>query len=303
MATTAPPTSEHLREVTGFGGVIPCTAVAHGGDTLVAALGLEHHADGSVLSLLMLSAAPGLLEWNPSLGLVVSDDRGDRYDAHVLSSSSGLGQLSVTLWIASPLPAEVRRLEVVVDGVERINPTRGGGPGVARVLSGGPWNVLIDLVPERTVVEPPPEPVGLPGTQEAGSVPIRAHGVFVDVVPVGQARLSEGVAVCVLGLERYWDRSVVSLVALGSSEAAQTPAIGRARVDAWDAAGHRYRVTPVQGASRGGWSEVAVELVPAIPPGSGALGLRISELPIGADSARRDRISGSFVFGIRLPAE
>ena len=302
MATTAPPTREHLREATGFGGVIPCGSVAHGGDTMVAALGLEHHAGGSVLSLLMLSAAPGLLEWNPSLGLVMTDERGDRYDAQVLSSSSGLGQLSTTLWIAPALPLETRRLEVVIDGVERINPTRGGGPGVARVLSGGPWNLVIDLVPERTVVEPPPEPPGVAGSTEAGSVPIRAHGVFIDVVPVGQARISEGVAVCVLAIERYWDRSVVTLVALGSVDASHTPAIGRAQVDAWDAEGHRYRVTPVQGASRGGWSEVAVELVPAIPPGSGALGLRVSDLPTGGGSSR-DRVAGSFTFGVRLPSE
>ena len=303
MATTAPPTREHLRDAVGFGGIVPTGAVARGGDTLVAALGVEHHADGTVVPLLALSDAPGLLEWNPSMGLVIRDDRGDRYEAHVLTSASSLGQLCVTLWIEPALPPDARRLELVVDGVVRINPTRGGGGGVARPLAGGPWSLLIDLLPERTVADAPPQPAAgsLPG--QADSVPIRAHGVFIDVVPVGQARLGSGIAVCVLAVERYWDRAVATLVALGpTGDEGNAPAIGRARIEVWDDRGHTYRVTPVQGASRGAWSEVAAEIVPAIPPDADALAMRVSDLPLGADSGRRNDVPGPFTFGIRLPA-
>ena len=303
MATTAPLTREHLRDAVGFGGIVPTGAVARGGDTLVAALGVEHHADGAVVQLLALSDAPGLLEWNPSMGLVIRDDRGDRYEAHVLTLASSLGQLCATLWIEPALPPESRSLELVVEGMVRINPTRGGGRGVARPLAGGPWSLVLDLLPERTVADVPPQPVDGPVRGQADSVPVRAHSVFIDVVPVGQARLGSGLAVCVLAVERYWDRAVVTLVALGPvGDDANVPAIGRARVEVWDDRGHRYRVSPVQGASRGVWSEVAAEIVPAIAPDAGVLALRVSDLPLGADSGRRNDVPGPFTFGIRLAA-
>ena len=303
MATTALLTREHLRDAVGFGGIVPTGAVARGGDTLVAALGVEHHADGAVVQLLALSDAPGLLEWNPSMGLVIRDDRGDRYEAHVLTLASSLGQLCATLWIEPALPPESRSLELVVEGMVRINPTRGGGRGVARPLAGGPWSLVLDLLPERTVADVPPQPVDGPVHGQADSVPVRAHSVFIDVVPVGQARLGSGLAVCVLAVERYWDRAVVTLVALGpAGDDANAPAIGRARMEVWDDIGHRYRVTPVQGASRGVWSEVAAEIVPAIAPDAGVLALRVSDLPLGADSGRRNDVPGPFTFGIRLAA-
>ena len=304
MTTTAPPTREHLRDAVGFGGIVPTGAVARGGDTLVAALGVEHHADGAVVPLLALSDAPGLLEWDPSMGLAIRGDRGDRYEADVLTSASSLGQLCTTLWIEPALPPEARRLELVVDGLVRINPTHGGGQGVARSLVGGPWSLVIDLVPQRTVADMPPQPDEAPPPGQAGSVPVRARGVFVDVVPAGQARLGSGIAVCVMAVERYWDRAVATLVALGSAgDTADAPAIGRARIDVWDDRGHRYRVTPVQGASRGMWSEVAAEIVPAIPPDAGVLAIRVSDLPLGMDSRRRSSVPGPFTFGIRLPTE
>ena len=288
----------------GFGGLVPTGAVARGGDTLVAALGVEHHAEGAVVPLLVLSDAPGLLEWNPSMGFSIRDDHGDRYAAHVLASTSGLGQLSTTLWIEPALPPDARRLELVVEGLVRINPTRGGGQGVARSLHGGPWSLIVDLLPERTVADVPSQPEHEPTSGHAGSVPVRAHGVFVDVIPVGQARLSAGLAVCVVAVERYWDRAVATLVALGSAgDEANAPAIGRARIDAWDGLGHRYRVTPVQGASRGVWSEVAAEIVPAIPPDAGVLAIQVTDLPLGAESSRRNDQPGPFTFGIRLPTE
>ncbi len=304
MATTAPPMREHVRDAVGFGGLVPTGAVARGGDTLVAALGVEHHADGAVVPLVVLSGAPGLVEWDPAMGLSIRDDHGDGYQAHALTSASSLGQLAVTLWVEPALPSDARRLDLVVDGLARINPTRGGGRGVSRPLVGGPWSLVVDLLPERTVADVPPEAKAglMPG--QAGSVPIRAHGVFVDVVPVGQARLGDGIAVCVQAIERYWDRAVATLVALGpAGDEANAPAIGRAVIAVWDDRGHRYRVTPVQGVARGVWSEVAVEIVPAIPPDAAVLAIHVSDVPRGPDSGRRSEVPGPFTFGIRLPAE
>lgn len=301
MATSAPPTPHHLRDASGFGGLVPSSAVARGGETLVAALAVEHHADGLAVALLVLSGAPGLLEWDPSIGLTVRDDRGERYEGSILTSASGLGQLTATVWIEPALPAAARRIELVVDGLARVNPTAAGGPGVSRPVGGGPWSLLVDLVPDRTVAEPPPEPAP-GGIGQTGSVPVRAYGAFVGLIPVGQARLVEGVAVGVLALERYWDRTVASLVALGpAGDDASVPAIGRAAIDAWDDAGTRYTVTPVQGAARGSWSEVAAELVPAPPPDATALCIRVGDIPRGGDGGRRLSVPGPITFGVRLP--
>jgi hypothetical protein len=303
MSTSAPPRHDRPRDAAGFGGLVPSATVARGGETLVAVLGVEHHADGAVIPLLVLSDAPGLVEWDPAIGLQVRDDRGDRYQAQALTATSGLGQLTTTIWVEPALPPGARRLELVVDGIARVSPPREGGPGVARPISGGPWNLVVELVPERTVAELPDEPAERRASREVGSVPVRAHGAFIGVVPVGQARLGEGSAVCVLALERYWDRSVVTLVALGPPDNdAAAPAIGRARIEAWDDCGNRYRVTPVQGASRGSWSEVAAELVPTIPSEARVLGLRVSDVPRGTEGGARLSIPGPFVFGVRLPA-
>ena len=302
MTTTAPTTPDHVRHAAGFGGLVPSAAVARGGETLVLALSVEHHIDGVVIPLLVLSDAPGLIEWDPAMGLVIRDDRGDRYLGQVLTSTSGLGQLNATVWVEPTLPPHAGRLELIVDGLARVNPARGGA-GITRPMAGGPWSLLIDLVPERTVVDVPEEPADrrLPG--HTGSVPPRAHGAFVDLVPVGQARLLEGVAVCVLAVERYWDRAVASLVALGPpGDDATTPAIGRAEIEVWDDRGHRYAATSVQGTSRGSWSEVAAEIVPGIDTEARALAIRISQVPRGTGTGQRLTVPGPFTFGIRLPA-
>lgn len=302
MATTAPPARDHLRDAVGFGGLVPTGAVARGGETLVAVLGVEHYADGTVVQLLVLSGAPGLVEWEPSMGLAVRDDRGDRYEAHALTSSSSLGQFGITLWVAPALPPDARRLELVVDGLARVNPTRGGGRGVVRPLAGGPWSLIVDLIPERTVAGVPPEPGSGQQASPSGSVPVRAHGMFVDVVPVGQARMSEGIAVCVSAIERYWDRAVATLVALGRpGDEASAPAIGRAVIGVWDDGGHRYTITPIQGVARATWSEIAIEIVPAVPPDARVLAVQVAEVPRGPDSGRSGQIAGPFTFGIKLP--
>jgi hypothetical protein len=303
MATAAPLSSDRVRDAAGFGGLVPSDAVARGGETLVLALSVEHHIDGVVIPLLVLSDVPGLIEWDPGMGLTVRDERGDRYAGEVLNAASGLGQLNATVWVEPSLPPDARRLELVVDGLARINPARGGGAGVTRPMGGGPWSLLIDLVPERTVVDPPPEPIDQWLPQQSGSVPPRAHGAFVDLVPVGQARLAEGAAVCVLAVERYWDRAVASLVALGPpGDEADAPAIGRAGIEVWDDRGNRYAATCVQGAARATWSEVAAEIVPAIDVDARALAIRVSDVPRGTVTGRGRAIPGPFTFGIRLPA-
>lgn len=303
MTTTAPPTPDRARDAAGFGGLVPSGAVARGGETLVLALSVEHHIDGVVIPLLVLSDAPGLIEWDPAMGLTIRDDRGDRYRGQVLTSTSGLGQLNATVWVEPELPPDARRLELVVDGLARVNPARGGGAGITRPMAGGPWSLLIDLVPERTVVDVPAEPADRRLPHHTGSVPARAHGAFVDLAPVGQARLSDGVAVCVLAVERYWDRAVASLLALGPpGDDSSTPAIGRAEIGVWDDRGNRYAATCLQGIARGSWSEVAAEIVPGIDGDARALGIRVSEVPRGAETGRRDIIPGPFTFGIRLPA-
>lgn len=304
MATTAPSVPLLPRDAVGFGGLVPAGAVARDGETLVLAMGVEHHQDGFIVPLLVLTGAPGLLEWDPAMGLAVRDDRGDRYEARLVTATSGLGQLSASVWAEPGLPADARRLELVVDGLARINPAAGSGVrGIARPVAGGPWSLVLDLVPARTVADPPPRPVQGALPTAAASVPIRAYGAFVDLVPVGQARLSEGVAICVQSLERYWDRSVASLVALGPpGDDGAAPAIGRAEIEVWDDRGTSYEATPVQGAARDAWSEVVVELVPAIPADASVLVLQVGEVPRGAESGRRLGVPGPFVFGIRLPA-
>lgn len=303
MATTAPPAPDHVRDAAGFGGLVPSDAVARDGETLVLALSVEHHIGGVVIPLLVLSDAPGLIEWDPAMGLTVRDDRGDRYPGEVLTSTSGLGQLNATVWVARALPPDARRLELVVDGLARVNPARGGGAGITRPLAGGPWNLVIDLVPERTVADIPAEPTDQRLPHHTGSVPARAHGAFVDLAPVGQARLAEGVAICVLAVERYWDRAVVSLVALGPpGDDSSTPAIGRAGIEVWDDRGNRYAATCMQGATGDTWSEVAAEIVPGIDADARVLAIRVSEVPRGTGTGGRLAIPGPFTFGIRLPA-
>src|SRR5207244_4403223 len=55
------------RSQSSFGGVVPSRAWARSGETLVAALAVEHHAEGAVVPFLVVSEAPGLLDWDPAL--------------------------------------------------------------------------------------------------------------------------------------------------------------------------------------------------------------------------------------------
>ncbi len=274
--------------------------MARGGETLVAALVVEHHREGFVVPLLILSDAPGLIEWDPTTGLVARDDRGTRYTATLVSSTSGLGQLVCAVRCTPDLPPEVERLELVVDGIMRINPSRGAPAGVNRAVSGGPWNLVIDLRPPRTVAEVPPLPQDRRRPPSTGSVPARTASGFIDLVPVGQVRLRDGVAVCAVALERYRERSVLTLSALGSSsDVTVAPAIARAAVDVWDDCGCRYRTTPVHEESGDSVSEVSLALSPALDPAARVLAIHVAQVPRGdrAESA----IGEPVTFAVTLP--
>ncbi len=271
------PTDRRRHET--FGGLVPTDALARGGDTVVAALALEHHADGAALPLLVLSDAPGPLEWADD-DLQAVDDAGGRYAVRALSVQSGLGALETTLWLEPAVPAGPRRLELTVSGLDRRAAARGGGAGALRPLVGGPWALAIDLVPGRTAVAPPPTPPDPPPPARSASIPARSASAFCGLVPVGQARVDEAGALCLLALERYAERSVLTLATL-PAEGAAARAAGRLAVDAWDDRGARYAATPIHAVDAPGWSEASVELVPALSQGAAALGVRVGEARFG----------------------
>lgn len=288
------------RDADGFGGTVPCDAVARSEETLVAALGVEHHDDGAVLSLLVLTGSPGLVEWEGTTGLEVSDDVGGTYEWEPVTRSFGLGQMAATVWITPAIPADARTLRVRLDDLTRVNPAR-GERGVARPLSGGPWELTIDLVPDRTVAEPPTRPPLAPAGDAPTSVPARAHGMFTGIVPVGQVRLIEGSVIEAVAVERYWDRWVLSLSALGRADALDAvPTIGRAVVEAWDDRGTPYRIQPIHGDTGGAWTDCAFEVTPALGDEVERIAVSVAAIPRGNDTGRRFAIEGPVVFGIRV---
>ncbi len=292
-----------VRGLGGFGGLVPSGAVARGADTLMAVLSVEHHADGAVLPLLILSEAPGLLGWDVAAGLRVRDDADRTYAVRPLAQQAGLGALQAAAWIEPGPPPEARTLYLTATGLVRTSMARGSG-GVERPLSGGTWELEVDLVPARTGAPLPPDPSGdRPGPRPV-RVPARAFSAFRDLVPVGQARLTEGAAVCLWALERYADRAVLTVATLTDEPNRAAPITsGRGHVEVWDDAGRRYEAAPIHGASRPGWSETSLEVAPAIAPGARALGVRLRDLPHegGASAAGAPGLAGPFTFGISLP--
>lgn len=300
-ATATPASAGFERDAIVFGGVVPSAAVARGGETLVALLGIEHHRNGVALHTLVLTESPGMIDWEPTAGLVATDDLGTLYDASTLTQTQGLGQVATTVWLTPAIPADARRVELEFTTLRRVSPPRGDEPTIARPLTGGPWCLTVDLAPARTVVDPPPPSERRQRMSDATSVPARTFGGFVDVIPVGQARMVEGVGVCVIAAERYWDRWIVTLSAFGPPEQdAVAPAIGRAELTAWDDRGNRYRATPLQGAARRSWSEVTVELVPALAADARAIALRVADIPRGNDVGPLP-VPGPLLFGVRVP--
>jgi hypothetical protein len=289
------------RSQSSFGGVVPSRAWARSGETLVAALAVEHHAEGAVVPFLVVSDAPGLLDWDPGVpgALSVSDESGREYAVRSLSRQTALGTLQATVWIEPAPPPPTRRLSFLVGDLARTAPARGGG-GVRRALSGGPWQFEVDLLPARTAVPLPPEPTSAPPASALARVPARSLAAFEGLVPIGQARLSEGAAVCLWALERYSDRAVLTVACLSDELVQVGPlARGEGAVEVWDDRGGRYAAGPVQGAGGPGWSETSIEIIPAVGPGAQSLGVRLSDLPrTGPDGAMP--VPGPYEFGLAV---
>jgi hypothetical protein len=281
---------------------VPTGAVARAGDTLVVALVVEVHPEGAVLPLLVLSDAPGLLGWDPAQGLAVRDDAGREYEVGALAQQAGLGALQTAAWIEPAPPPEARALHLEVTGLMRTAVARGGG-GVERPLAGESWALELDLVPGRTAVDPPPEPPGAAPDGGPPGVPARTFGGFRDLVPIGQARMADGAAVCLWALERYEDRAVLSLGTLADDPLRVGPVTpGAGVVEVWDDRGTRYGVAPIHGAARPGWSETSLEIVPAIDPGARAIAVRLTGLPCEGPPPRGgEALAGPFTFGVAVP--
>jgi hypothetical protein len=303
VSTTTPvaPAGPERRRQGSLGGLLPTSAVAREGDTLIAALCVEVHGEGAVVPLLVLSDAPGLLGWDPVKGLSVRDDTGRRYAVQNLAQQAGLGALQTAVWIEPAPPPEARRLLLEVTGLVRTAVAR--GTGIERPLSGAAWSFAIDLVPQRTAAPVPAEPSTEYPSSRPARVPARTFGAFRDLLPIGQARVSDGLAVCLWSIERYSDRAVLSVGTLVEEPlrvAPLTPGVGR--VEVWDDRGMRYRVSPIHGAARPGWSETSLEVSPAIQPSAGTLGVRLSDLPgYGPTTSSRRTLAGPFTFGVAVP--
>jgi len=302
VSTSTPVATDPERRQSGFGGLLPTSAVAREGDTLVVALCVEVHAEGAVLPLLVLSDAPGLLGWDPVQGLVARDDHGRRYEVANLAQQAGLGALQTAVWISPAPPPDARRLVLEVSGLVRTAVSRGAS--VERPLAGTVWRLDLDLVPPRTAAESPERAAAGAPPPRPARVPARTFAGFRDLVPIGQARVAEGAAVCLWALERYTDRAVLSVAALAEEPLRVAPLTpGAGLVEVWDDRGRTYAVTPIHGAARPGWSETSLEVVPPIDPEARALGVRLADLPGHSPAAGgREALSGPFTFGVTIPA-
>lgn len=281
------------RKRAGFGGLVPSSVVVRAGSTVVAALGVELYADGAMLPLLVLSDSAGPLAVDAAEGVVVVDDRGHDYVVEECAHHPGLGSLQLDVWIAPAPPPHVRYLQVSVDGLTRTAITR-GGDAVSRLLSGGPWDLRVLMVPSRTTAPVPDEPPAATSDSPPARVPARAYSTFEGVVPIGQARVADDLGLCLWALERYRDRAVMTLSVLADAARGRMPPASEAgAVEMWDDTGHRYAVAPVHSAVRAGWSETILEVLPVIPSDVRSLGVRISD-PRGDGE-------GTFTFGIAMP--
>jgi hypothetical protein len=292
--STTPAGDAAVRNRLSFGGLVPTGAVARGGSTTVAALCVEVHSDGALLPLVVLTDNAGPIAIDTEHGVVVSDDAGHHYAVGERGQHPGLGLLQLDLWVSPAPPPEARRLHVTVDGLTRTAITR-RGDAVSRLLSDGPWELDIDLVPERTAVPVPEEPPARDLPAQPARVPVRAWGSFESIVPIGQARLGADTCTCVWALERYRDRGVLSLSVLAPPEARDLAPAASApgAVALWDDRGRRYEVAPVHSVMRPGWTEVTLETTPALGEDVTAIGLRISP---GGDPADDDGL----LFGARV---
>lgn len=288
------------RRQSAFGGLVPSSAVAEADGALIAALAVELHAGGAVLPLLVLSDAPGVVGWDVTTGLAAVDDRGGEYAVSTVAQSAGLGALQATVWIEPSPPPDARRLELTVTGLMRTSVGRRGG--VEKPLAEEPAVLRLDLLPERTTVEAPPTPSTAPFTAPSTRIPSRSRGAFAGLVPVGQARLDPDGAVCLWAVERYAERSVLTMATITEDRVTiDELAPGAGSLDVWDDVGTRYSAVPIHGASRATWMEASVELTPAIPREARALGVRVADLPARATEDRERPLAGPFTYGVALP--
>ncbi len=287
------------RRQSAFGGLVPGSAVARADGALVAALAVELHSGGAVLPLLVLSDAPGVVGWNADTGLTVTDDLGGAYTVDTIAQSAGLGALQSTVWMEPSPPPDARRLDLGVSGLTRTTVGRRGG--VEKPLVEGPVELSLDLLPERTAVDPPPEPSGEPPVTPSSRAPSRSQGAFEGLIPVGQARLDRDGAVCLWAVERYEERSVLTVATITEDRInVDELAPGAGRLDVWDDLGTRYSALPVHGTARETWMEAAVELTPAIPSDARSLGVRVADLPARVVEDDRRPLTGPFTFGVAL---
>lgn len=285
-----------------FGGLVPSGAIARDGETVVVALVVEHHADGVAVPLLAMSGAPGILGIDPAKAIGATDDLGRVYEVSAVSGDAGLGAVQTTIWVAPALPADARRLSIEVTELTRTSANRRGA--ASRPLADGPWVLDIDLVPERTAVAPPPRPRSAVAPVPSSTAPARSAASLESVVPVGQARVATGLAVCLWAIERYSDRAVLSLGTLAGEDLGSEPiSPGQGTVSVWDDVGTVYGVSPIHGAAGSHWTESSLELTPVPPAGATALGIRVSDLPGGARTPEAQRaLERPYEFGVALPA-
>jgi hypothetical protein len=283
-----------------FGGLLPSAAVSRSEETVVLALSVEHHADGAAIPLLCLSSAPGVLGLDPESAIGVTDDQGRAYDVTTITKDAGLGAVQATIWVTPAIPPDARRLEVEVRTLSRVSTGRRGGG--ERPLTDGPWRLDLDLLPERTAAEQPARPRGRAAVAASAKAPARSAAAFEGLVPIGQARVGHGLAVCVWSLERYGERAVLSLGCLTAEGVDVTPlAPGKGEVRVWDDAGGLYEVAPIHGSAGSHWIEASLEITPAPPPEATALGIRIADLPGTARTPEgRHALEGPFDFGVTL---
>lgn len=276
-----------------FGGLVPSAAVARSAATAVAALGVEFHTDGAIVPLLVLSDSAGPLVVDARSGVTITDDRGTEYRVAECAQHPGLGSLQLDVWITPAPPAGAHVLHVHVDGLARTAITR-RGDAVERLLSEGPWQIDVDLMPARTAVPAPSEPPSAPSPARAARVPARAFATFEGLLPVGQARVADEIGLCIWAIERYRDRAVLSVAVLAAAVRGRAPAAAEpGAVALWDDRGRHYQVAPVHSSVRAGWSETSLEVTPAIGSDVRALGVRVT-----APGAEGDV---EFTFGIAVP--
>ena len=283
-----------------FGGLLPSGAVARSEETVVLALSVEHHAEGAAIPLLCLSSAPGVLGLDPESAVAVIDDQGRSYEVATITKDAGLGAVQATIWVTPAVPPDARRLDIEIKTLTRVSTGRRGGG--ERPLTDGPWRLAVDLIPERTAAEQPKRPRGRAEVAASAKAPARSVAAFEDLVPIGQARVGHGLAVCIWALERYGERAVLSLGCLTADDVEVTPlAPGKGDVRVWDDAGGVYDVAPIHGSAGANWTEASLEVVPAPPAEAGALGIRITDLPGTARTPEgRHALEGPFDFGVTL---